>query len=261
MQRPDVTDFHAFYRSRLGQAACRVLRGHIRALWPDMQGGGAIQQVLGVGYALPYLLGFLEKQSGKPCNRVAAMMPAAQGALHWPTGDMAEKTGNLSFLADEAALPLREASIDKLLVIHALEYADAPALMDEAFRVLAPGGTALFVTPNRAGLWARSDATPFGSGRPYTAGQLEDLLKDAGFLTLSTHHALFVPPTKSAILLRFSRLIEQVAVRLALPMGGVLVTLAEKRVAAPVKGTRAPVTRMRPSPSPALTLRRSTSDE
>lgn len=239
MQRPDVTDLHAFYRSRLGQAACRVLRGHIRALWPDAQ-GTAVLQVLGMGYATPYLLGCIEKPGSRTQNRVAVMMPSAQGVLRWPTGDMAEKTGNLSFLGDEAALPLREASIDRLLVVHALEYADAPALMGEAFRVLSPGGSALFVTPNRAGLWARSDATPFGSGRPYTASQLEDLLRNAGFLPLTTRHALFVPPTNSGILLRFSRLIEQVAMRLALPMGGVLVTLAEKRVPAPIKGTRAP---------------------
>ena len=41
--------------------------------------------------------------------------------------------------------------------------------------MLAPGGRVVFIVPNRSGLWARRDVTPFGYGRPYSLGQLEAL--------------------------------------------------------------------------------------
>ena len=49
------------------------------------------------------------------------------------------------------------------------------------WRVLAPEGRLLLIVPNRRGVWARLDTTPFGHGRPYSRGQLERLLTDALF--------------------------------------------------------------------------------
>ena len=63
---------------------------------------------------------------------------------------------------------------DRLIVAHGLESCERPAaLFEEIWRVLAPGGKAIFLVPNRAGIWARRDATPFGYGSPYSIGQLE----------------------------------------------------------------------------------------
>ena len=45
--------------------------------------------------------------------------------------------------------------------------------------MLAPGGQVVFIVPNRSGLWARRDVTPFGFGRPYSFGQLEALAAPA----------------------------------------------------------------------------------
>lgn len=237
--RPDVTELRSFYASRLGAVACRILRSHIRELFPDAR-SATVQQVLGLGYATPYLISFLEKPESRAVNRVGALMPAGQGVVHWPSAPLSEKTGNLTLLADEDALPLRDESIDKFLAVHALEFAENPAAaLAESWRVLAPGGRALFVVPHRAGLWAREGDTPLGAGRPYTSMQLEALLKEAGFLPAAIRHALFVPPTLSRFWLNFAKLLERVCCRLALPLGGVLIVLAEKRVYAPVKGTPA----------------------
>ena len=67
-------------------------------------------------------------------------------------------------------------------------------LMDEIWRVLAPGGRVLLVVPNRAGLWARAETTPFGYGRPFGRGQLTVLLREALFSPLGWTEALAAPP-------------------------------------------------------------------
>ena len=38
-------------------------------------------------------------------------------------------------------------------------------------------GKLVIVTPNRRGLWARFEHTPFGTGRPFSRGQLTELLR------------------------------------------------------------------------------------
>ena len=92
-------------------------------------------------------------------------------------------------MVDEAMLPLPDASVDDLLCVHCLEVAErAGPLLREMWRVLAPEGRLLIIVPNRRGLWARFDTTPFGHGRPYSRGQLERLLTDALF----TPHAVDV---------------------------------------------------------------------
>jgi hypothetical protein len=53
-----------------------------------------------------------------------------------------------------------------------------PALLEECWRVLGPGGQGAFHRAEAApGLWARTDGTPFGYGRPYSMRQLDTLLR------------------------------------------------------------------------------------
>src|SRR5258708_9185698 len=106
----DVVDLRDFYHSDLGQVARQLLRARIRAMWPDLRG----QSLLGLGYATPYLRQFLGE-----AERVLAAMPEAQGVLPWP----AEGPGVVS-LADETELPFQDYSIDRVLLVHALESCD-----------------------------------------------------------------------------------------------------------------------------------------
>ncbi|HVH83318.1 MAG TPA: methyltransferase domain-containing protein, partial [Steroidobacteraceae bacterium] len=155
----DVVDLHEFYGSGLGQMARRLIRRKVRRIWPSAKG----QRVLGVGYATPYLRQFRDE-----AQRVIAVMPAAQGVMRWPDGEP-----NLVTLADEAELPLPDLSADRVLLVHALEHSEQlRPLLREVWRVLADGGRLLVVAPNRRGIWARLDRTPFGQGLPYTMGQL-----------------------------------------------------------------------------------------
>ncbi len=56
--------------------------------------------------------------------------------MKWPT-----ERPTLSTLVDEHALPLPDAAVDRILLVHALEISDDPeGLLREVWRVLAPSG-------------------------------------------------------------------------------------------------------------------------
>ena len=106
-------------------------------------------------------------------------------------------------MVDEIELPLGDAAVDRVLLVHALEMAHDPgALLREVWRVLAAGGRLLAVVPNRRGLWARMDTTPFGHGRPYSRSQIMQLLRDTWFTPMGCSEALYVPPIQRGWFLR-----------------------------------------------------------
>jgi SAM-dependent methyltransferase len=216
----DVVDLRDFYQSRLGQVACRQLRARIRKVWPDVTG----MRVLGLGFATPYLRPFLGE-----AERAFAVMPASQGVLPWPIGEK-----NLVVLADEGELPLQDYSIDRVLLMHGLEFSErSRALLNEVWRVLAGGGRLLVLVPNRRSLWAVNSGTPFGQGSPYSHPQLVRLLRDAKFTPERAEAALFVPPAKSRMILRSAGALERIGARWFNRFGGVVMIEATKQLYRP----------------------------
>jgi len=222
----DVVDLRDFYDGALGQTTRRLLRHQLRQLWPDTHG----QNVLGLGFATPLLRPFVGE-----ADRVIAVMPASQGVLHWP----AEGPG-MTLLADESDLPLPDSSMDRIVLMHALESTEqVRALMREVWRVLADGGRLVVIAPNRRGIWARLERTPFGNGRPYTGGQLARLLRDNMFTPVSLSGALFLPPTNWRMLLRSAPAVEEVGRRWFQTFAGVNIVEATKQIyAATPSGSR-----------------------
>ena len=164
----DVVDLRNFYAQHLGIVARRFVGRGIRRRFADTRG----MSVLGVGYPTPYLGLFREE-----AERCLAFMPAAQGVVKWPSN-----RPGLAALVDELELPLTDSAVDRVLLVHALEMAQDPAaLLREVWRVLAAGGRLLIVVPNRRGVWARLDTTPFGHGRPYSRSQITHLLRETWF--------------------------------------------------------------------------------
>lgn len=215
--RPDVIDLREFYHTRLGQVARHLLRYRIRRLWPSVGG----LRVLGLGYAVPYLRQFRDE-----AERVLAIMPAAQGVHRWPID-----ARNLVALADEHELPLPDASVDRVLLMHELENSEqVRPLLREVWRVMAPGGRLMVVVPNRRGIWARFERTPFGHGHPYSQGQVSRLLRDNMFQPMNHGAALYVPPMRIAGLLRAAGPLEKVGQRLGVALAGVLLVEAEKQI-------------------------------
>lgn len=221
----DVQDLRSFYyRSALGRAAQASLRVRIREFWPEAQG----QTVVGYGFATPLLRPYL-----KDARRVIALMPGPQGVMPWPADGR-----NVSVLTEETWWPLETGRVDKLIVLHGLETSErAFDLLEEAWRVLGPGGKAIFVVPNRAGLWSRRDRTPFGFGRPYSSSQLETQLRKHQFLPERFASALYQVPSTKRFWLKSAAVFEKFG--RALPgflVGGVFIVEASKLVYPP-KGT------------------------
>lgn len=222
----DVIELRRFYyRTALGRIAQRSIRAAIAAHWPDARGAN----VAGFGFALPFLRPF---KNG--AQRVVGLMPAQQGAFHWPV-----EGANIAVLADERRWPLATGFVDRLIIAHGLENSDRPgAVLSEAHRVLAPGGRALIIAPNRTGLWARRDATPFGHGRPYSVTQLDRYLRENSLEPLSHSAALYAPPSQKQFWLRLAALAESTGRRLdAQRLAGVIIVEAVKTAyAAPRNG-------------------------
>jgi len=194
----DVQDLRNFYyRSALGRAAQKSLRGRMLELWPEAKG----QTVAGYGFAVPLLRPYLQD-----ARRVMALMPGPQGVMPWPAGQ-----ANVSALIEETMWPIETGHVDKLVVLHGLETSDRPQdLLEECWRVLGPGGKALFIVPNRAGLWSRRDRTPFGYGRPYSASQLETQLRTHQFLPERHVGALYQFPSGKRVWMKSAGMFEGV---------------------------------------------------
>jgi SAM-dependent methyltransferase len=153
-------------------------------------------------------------------------MPAQQGVLHWPSDGAGAVT-----LCDETEIPLPDVSIDRVLMVHGLECSEQlRPMLREIWRILADGGRLLAVVPNRRGIWARLDRTPFGHGYPYTPGQLSRLLRDTLFTPTRVEPALFVPPSRSRMVIASAPAWENIGSRWFPRFSGVLMIEAGKEI-------------------------------
>lgn len=223
----DVLDLRNFYyRTRLGRVAQRVIRDQLVRFWPAAEVRG--QTVVGFGFAVPLLRPYLE-----PARRVVALMPAQQGVMAWPGG-----LPNVSVLCEEAMWPLDTGSVDRLVLMHGLDTTDHPAaVLDESWRVLGPGGRLVVVVPNRSGLWARRDVTPFGFGRPYSPGQLDVLLARHSLRIERRVAALYAPPSERRFWLRSSGLWERVGRQVSSTLAGGVFLIEASKVMQTPRGT------------------------
>jgi len=221
----DVQDLRNFYyRNALGRAAQASLRTQMLNIWPEAKG----QTVVGFGFAAPLLRPYLED-----ARRVIALMPGPQGVMPWPANEL-----NVSVLTEETRWPIETGHVDKLVVLHGLETSlHSFNLLEECWRVLGPGGKALFIVPNRAGVWARRDGTPFGYGRPYSVGQLEAELRRHQFVPERHLGALYQLPSSKRVWMKSAPIFERIGAQMpAMIASGAVLVEASKQVYPP-KGT------------------------
>lgn len=248
----DAIDLRDFYNSRLGHQTQEKLSQKISHVWPRVKD----ERVLGLGYATPFLMPFM-----KEAERVIAFMPAQQGVFRWPTNHP-----SITTLVLDDMLPLGDASMDRVLLTHSLEMTDNPReLLAEVWRVLSPGGRILIVVPNRTGLWARIENTPFGYGRPFSRGQLTSLLRDAMFSPVGWVSALHTPPIERRSFMT-SRWMENGGARFWARLSGAFLMEATKemyqgipaRTQSSFRPAFKPVLVPAPQPSPSSSQRNNT---
>ena len=175
-----------FYATPLGLAARDMTLRRLSTLWSDL----ANKEVLVFGYGHPYIQPYLHQT-----KRLIQAMPSAQGAIAYQS-----KRGIMTCLVDEQYLPFDDAQFDHVLVAHGLEESEAlQPLLAELWRVTRPEGRVVIIAPNRGGLWASSDKSPFGSGRPFTRFQLKHLLTQVGYEPVFWSGALYAPPIKFCV--------------------------------------------------------------
>jgi SAM-dependent methyltransferase len=199
----------AFYASRLGDVAASTIRQRIRRLWPDLTG----QSLLGIGYPAPFLQ-LWQGQAHRCLNATSCHhKPAPAGACS----------------IEPTRLPFPDLVFDRILVVHGVEPVGHDSrLLREIWRVLKDDGRVLLVVPNRTGLWAQIDSTPFGQGQPYSRPQLNRLLASAMFRAERSDAALFTPPTNLRPILNLSGFWESAGHALASHLAGVTITEAVK---------------------------------
>ena len=201
---PEIADWYA---TPPGREAARLLCTAVRPLL----GSSRTARLLALGQTAPVLT----RLHGLHHERVAMIVEAA---VAWPVTAPCR-----SAVAHPERLPFGDALFDDALLIHALELCERPrVVLRELWRVLAPAGRLVLVVPNRAGVWARVEALPFGRGHPYGRGALTRLLADAMFEVEHWSTALAAPPTPRL------RWLEGTLARFAPTLGGVHVVAARK---------------------------------
>lgn len=218
----DVFSAADFYGTARGAVAARLVRERLAALWPPAPAGGPRHlSFLGLGYAAPYLQ--LWREGARRC---VALTPAQAGIARWPEG-----APNLCCTAPEDALPFPDLSFDRVVVVHGLEAADnACRLLREVWRVLKDDGRLLIVVPNRVGVWAQVESTPFGQGQPYSPGQIGRVLAASLFRVERRDTALYLPPVNLRLMLRGARFWESCGRVLIPRLAGVTISEAVKDI-------------------------------
>ena len=213
----DIVDLRSFYASTLGRLAERSITMALSSIWVAQPN----ERLVGLGYTLPWLDRF-----GADAERVFAFMPAMQGAVRWPPNGP-----SATALVFDEELPLFDSSIDRILLVHELEHAENPReTLMEIWRVLSPGGRLVIVAPNRRGVWARFEHTPFGTGRPFSRGQLNALLRETNFTPGAWSDALHFPPSQKRWMMRLYSILERTGRRFWPIFGGVVIVEAQKRL-------------------------------
>ena len=180
---------------------------------------------------LPQIFGFYALQIGCSIDMLTSSRIKRRIKLDFDTRDV-------NLLASPDYLPFQEDSLDLILLMHSLDFAEDPhRILREVDRTLIPEGYVLIVGFNPAslyGVWKlfkqRKNSVPW-CGRFYTSARLRDWLSLLGFDTLVSNTLGFRPPIQHTGLQQRLVFVERTGVKFAPYLGGIHVILAQKKVA------------------------------
>jgi SAM-dependent methyltransferase len=174
MTYPCLSDLHDFYKTPLGQYCQYFLGKYIKVFSSSTNQNGII------GYGTPYV-------SSLPSLLFSAI-PSQQGI------NFLEEKHSLCLVSPDL-LPLKEYSLDFLLIIHCFEFHEYPLLfLKEIWRILKAEGTVVIVIPHFLSYWSKNLDNPFSLGKHYSSLKIKKWLKEAHF-TLELTQGLFHFPS------------------------------------------------------------------
>lgn len=213
---PDITTLLKFYHSALGG----VTRRYITALLDELWSMDDKTPLCGIGYSDPYLDIYHDR--GIECLALNSIFSGVYARTNTPTYG--------AVLVKETELPLGDNTQTRILCTHILEHTSwADYFLKEIMRVLSCEGEVIFIVPNRRGLWARFENTPFGCGEPYTRKQICDLIERQGFYITQKDTTLFFPPKDNPPSRLYMNMIEYIGRRFLSRYGGIHIIKAVKR--------------------------------
>jgi SAM-dependent methyltransferase len=137
-------------------------------------------------------------------------------------------------LDNEKPEALAENAFDLIIAIHHLEFAEnISESLKQSYTVLKSQGRMLLVVPNRGGLWARANWTPFGNGIPFNLRQMRFYLTETQFEIVKIRKALYIPPFTNPHILKVVPQIERLASFLCPFTAGVHIIEVRKNLYAP----------------------------
>ena len=213
---PDVVFMYDFYQTVSGGLAKRVILETLDDFWQDL----SPHLVCGLGYSDAYF--DIYHQRGIRCLSLQSVYSGIYARQ--PHNDYG------AVMIDDNHLPLSDNSQERILCVHLLEHAASPHhFISEISRILSPTGEAIIIVPNRRGLWARFEQTPFGCGKPYTKRQLKDALEACNLHITQQTSALFFPPKEYGSLRLYVNVMEYIGRNFLSYCGGVHIIKVIKR--------------------------------
>ena len=220
-------NLQAFYASAAGQFARRLIIARLHAIAPPPTSRSSQDPrlALGIGYTTPFL------------PTLTQYIPQTiQFQLGTPLADdetTATGTWGGTLAMTDETLPLLAASIDLVMMVHAMESADGEVLLSEIWRVLTGDGVLIAVVAHRPSGWEKFFTPKHYGGQAYTATRLGSMLKNNGFSVDVCQPALIVPPMAWSLYTRLAKGGESLPSFLGWLSAGVIVVVARKTVYAP----------------------------
>ncbi|MBN8648286.1 MAG: methyltransferase domain-containing protein [Caulobacterales bacterium] len=220
--RVSIKDFAKFYQSDLGKMVAELICEYTKACWIDKpQKDLSNEDILGYGFSPP-IISRLEINSTRKINYVL-QNEITEDALH-----LAE---NNWVIGEETRTPFQDGQFEKILCLSGLEESENPVrTLRELWRILSPEGSLILIVPNRRGVWARFDNSPFGQGRPFSRTQLLNLISESLFEVEIARRILYAPPINHSIINKTCMNFEKMGEALWPTFGGLLFFELKKRV-------------------------------
>ncbi len=215
MEDKNARKIKDFYETELGKIVQGNIASFIKEIWPSAENHLAQHQtILGFGNAAPYLSVFNK-------NNLIFNLIINE---HLST----KSRGEISLDA-EAKIPLAEDSIDKVIVIHCLEFQeDFENILKEIWHVLKPSGKVIFIIPNKNSLWSKLNFSPFFQGKSFSHIKIQKSISEYMFSILQIESTLHFFPNLYKIFPRILIKTDKISSKFCL--GGVILLEAEKRL-------------------------------